>query len=172
MNIVKKDRRELTDVSPINFQANEIIFSDMRITWNFARWIEEMVKWNFYFVWKNTQKVGLNWETSVFDMWWNFFVIEYNDQVLRDNDISLLKENFKEDWKFAKELEEKRQIPTFDWYFEYNWNFYIIVNWLNKLTDEINSSLGIYKWVIVNPWKYFEVENKTREVVWEVRNIL
>jgi len=164
MNIVKKDTRELTDISPINFQADEIIFSEMRITWNFARWIEEMVKWNFYFVWENTQKVELNLETNVFDMWWNFFVIEYDNRSLRDNDIDLLKQNFEEDWKFAKELEKKRQIPTFDWYFEYDWKFYTIVDWLNKLTGEINSRLGIYKWVIVNPLKYFSFSNNNKEI--------
>lgn len=172
MNIVNKDTRELTDVTPINFQARKITFFEMKITWNFAWDIEDMVQWNFYFVWEDTKKISLNNDTEVFDMWWNFFVVEYFDENLRNQDIALLKQNFQENWKFAKELEEKRQIPTFDWYFEHEWKYYIIVNGLNKLTDEINSEKGIYKWVIVNPSKYFEVENEVKNVVWKIDDIL
>lgn len=172
MNIVNKDTRELTDVAPINFQARKITFFDMKITWSFARWIEEMVQWNFYFVWEDTKKIFLNNDTEVFDMWWNFFVIEYIDENLRNQDIELLKQNFQENWKFAKELEEKRQIPTFDWHFEHEWKYYIIVNGLNELTDEKNPEKGIYRWVIVNPSRYFEVDNEVKQVVWKIDGIL
>lgn len=172
MNVVKSDIRELTDVTPINFQAEEIIFYEMKITWNFAWDIEDMVKWNFYFVWENTKKVLLNDIVDVFDMWWNFYVVEYNDKSLRDIDIELLKQRFQEEGKFAKELEEKRQVPTFDWYFDYDWKYYTIVNGLNNLTDEFNSEKWVYKWVIVNPWRYFKVEDETKETSWKVKDIL
>lgn len=59
MNIVTKDTRELKDVAPINFQAKQIIFYEMKITWNFAWDIEDMVQWNFYFVWKKSKKYNL-----------------------------------------------------------------------------------------------------------------
>jgi hypothetical protein len=32
MNIVRKDTRELTDVNPINYQAEDIVFNEMKIT--------------------------------------------------------------------------------------------------------------------------------------------
>lgn len=172
MNIVKKDTRELTDVTPINYQAEDIIFYEMKITWNYAWDVEDMVKWNYYFVWEDTKKVNLNNQTEVFDMWWNFFVLEYTDKETRDNDIKLLKQNFQEKWKFAIELEEKRQVPEFEWYFEYNWKYYTIVNWLNKLTDEINPNLGIYKWVIVNPTMYYETKKEIDEVSWKIDDLI
>lgn len=172
MNIVTRDTRDLTDISPINFQAKDIVFYEMKITWNFAWDIEDMVKGNFYFVWKDTKKFPLNNGIEIFDMWWNFFVVEYSDETSRNEDVELLKQRFKESGKFAKELEEKRQVPEFEWYFEYNWKYYIIVNWLNKLTNEINPEKGVYKWVIVNPGKYFEVENEVKQIEWKIWDIL
>lgn len=172
MNIVTRDTRDLTDVSPITFQAKDIVFYEMKITWNFARSIEKMVQWDVYFVWKDTKKVSLNNGIEIFDMWWNFFVVEYNDETSRNKDVELLKQRFEESGKFAKELEEKRQVPEFEWYFEYDWKYYIIVNWLNKLTDEVNPEKGVYKWVIINPGKYFEVENEVKQIEWKIWDIL
>ncbi len=168
MNIVRKDTRELTDVNPINYQAEDIVFNEMKITWNYAWDIEDMLKWNWNLINFNFTKIQLSWNIEIFDMWWNFFVVEYTDKQVRDKDINLLKQNFIESGKFAKELEEKRQIPEFEGYFDYNWKSYAIVNGLNKLTDEINPKLGIYKWVVVNPARYFET---VREVDWVRRQI-
>ncbi len=172
MNIVRKDTRELTDVNQINYQAEDIVFYEMKITWNYAWDIEDMVKWNFYFVWEKTKKIALNNQLEIFDMWWNFFVVEYTDKQARDNDITLLKQNFQESGKFAKELEEKRQIPEFEGYFDYNWKSYAIVNGLNKLTDEINPGLGIYKWVVVNPALYFKTAKEIESVRWQIEYIV
>gem|GEM_PF-5853808 len=46
MNIVNKDTRVLTDVTPINYQKTKgsIIFYEMKITGSFSGCIEEMVK--------------------------------------------------------------------------------------------------------------------------------
>ncbi|MGE4443531.1 MAG: hypothetical protein AB7E37_00885 [Candidatus Altimarinota bacterium] len=126
----------------------------------------------FFFVGKNTKKISFNSDIEVFDMGGNFFVVEYDNETIRNQDIALLKQKFQENGKIAKELEEKRQIPTFDGYFEYDRKYYIIVNGLNKLTDEINPEKGIYKGVIINPSKYFEVENETKQVAGKVDGIL
>lgn len=99
-------------------------------------------------------------------------MVEYSDISLRNQDIIFLKQRFEAAWKFAKELEEKRQIPEFEWYFEYNWKYYTIVNWLNTLTDEINPEKWIYKWVILNPSKYFDIENEARKIADKVEDIL
>lgn len=172
MNIVKRDIRELTDVSPINFQARQITFYEMKITWNFAWDIEDMLEWNIDLINFNFNKIELNDGINVFDIWWNLFVVEYSDKFLRDNDINLLKQRFQVAWKFSKELEEKRQVPEFDWYFEYEGKYYTIVDWLNILTDEINPEKWVYKWVIVNPWRYFKVEDELKETSWKVKDIL
>ena len=179
MNILNKDERWLTDVSPINFKAREIIFYEMKITWGYAKAIEQMIKWNNYFVWEETFKIPFWNRKEVFDVsWkWNSFVIEYQDKEERDNDIKLLKQKFELDWKhFTKLLENNRHIPELDWYFEYDWKYYIVVDWLNKLTDEINEDLWVYKWVIINPSVYFwineKVEWEIKKVEWDIDSIL
>lgn len=172
MNTVTRDTRGLTDVTLINFQAREIIFYEMKITWNFAWDIEDMLEWNMNLINFKFNKIALNWSADIFDIWWNLFVVEYSDISLRNQDIIFLKQRFEAAWKFAKELEEKRQIPEFEWYFEYNWKYYTIVNWLNTLTDEVTPEKWIYKWVILNPSKYFEIENEARKIADKVEDIL
>jgi hypothetical protein len=76
------------------------------------------------------------------------------------------------DWFYAKELENKRQNPKYKWYFEYNWKHYIMIDWLNKLTDEINAEIWIYKWVIVNPEMYLKIKQSVEETSWKVESII
>lgn len=172
MSIVKKDTRKLTDVNPINFQWEDILFYEMKITWDFAWDIEDMLKWNTHLINFTFDKISYDQDREIFDMWWNFFVIEYVSKKQRNSDMQLLKDKFQEEWKFAKELEQARQVPEIEWYFEFNWKFYIIINWLNKLTQEINSESWVYKWIVINPQKYFEIENEAQKVVWKVDKVM
>jgi len=179
MKILTKDDRELTDVTPINFQAREIVFKEMTITWWYAKAIEQMVKWNNYFVKEETYKLDF-WDwVKIFHVWWwwNHFVVEYDSEENRNNNIKLLKENFKMDWNvFSKELENKRQVAEFQWYFEYKGKYYTILNWLNSLTDETNEDLWVFMWVILNPSKFYWISDYSKEVVddteWKIDNIL
>ncbi len=173
--ILTKDTRWLTNVEPINFQAREIVFYDMKITWNFAKAIEQMVKWDMRFVHKNTKKVNFSEHISLYDMAGNYFALEYTDSIQRDSTIKKLKETFEHDEKeiFAKKIIEnwlERQIPEYLWKFDYDWKYYIIINWLNRLSSEINPEKWVYKWVIVNPNLYYwgsrdisKVQNKVLE---------
>lgn len=168
MQILDRDDRWLTDVNPINYKAREIVFYEMKICWSYAKVIEHMVKWNNYFAGEETFKVPFWNEREIFDVSWkgNSFVIEYNNKEKRDKDIELLKKHFELNWKhFTKLLENNRHIPEFDWYFEYDWKFYIIVDWLNKLTDETNSGIWVYKWVIVSPSLYYGVSEDSKQIV-------
>lgn len=172
MNIVTRDIRELNDITPINFQARKITFFEIKISWNFAWDIEDMLEWNTKLINFTFNHVEFNWNVNVFDIWWNLFVVEYSYETSRNKDVELLKQRFEESWKFAKELEEERQIPEFEWYFDYEWKYYIIVNGLNKLTDEISPEKWVYKWVIVNPWKYFEVWDEWKKIAERINDIL
>lgn len=179
--ILTKDTRWLTDIEPINFQAREIVFYDMKVTWNFAKAIEQMVQWNFYFMHKNTKKVPFSDSIEIYDMTWNYFVVEYQSEKQRNNDIQGLKDNFSYDEKeiFAKKIvdgDAERQIPEYLWRFEYNGKSYLIINGLNKLTWEINPEKWIYKWVILSPDSYYWADKKiqnTQEWIWDdVKDII
>jgi len=175
MQILDRDDRWLTDVNPISYRTDDITFYEMKITWSYAWCIADMVKWNNYFVWEETITVPFWEERKIFDVaWkWNSFVIEYTSEELRNKDIELLNQEFELDWKhFTKLLENNRHIPEFDWYFEYDWKYYIIVDWLNKLTTEIDEKVWVYKWVIVAPEKYYKVQKQLNDSIDQVENIL
>ncbi|MDD3645945.1 MAG: hypothetical protein PHH06_00895 [Candidatus Gracilibacteria bacterium] len=172
MQIQDRDDRGLTDVNPISFRTGDVIFHEMRITGSYAKAIIEMLKGNLYFVGEETIKVSFDEQREVFDMGGNSMVVEYKDKQNRDNDIELLKKHFKSKGKFAEELENGRQIPEFDGYFDYDNRYYIVIDGLNRLTDEINPEKGIYKGVIVNPSKYFAVQNQVSDTGGEVEDIL
>jgi len=176
MNIVNKDMRVLTDVTPINYQRTKesIIFYEMWITGNFAGDIEDMIKWDVRFVPVITKKVLFWIDTwiEVFDMWGNLFVVEYEDVTIRDRDIQLIKKSFQQKGKFSQERKNERQIPEFDGYFDYNGKYYTIIDGLNALTDEINPEKWIYKWVIIHPSRYFQIHTESQEISEKVKGIL
>ncbi|MGE4444344.1 MAG: hypothetical protein AB7E37_05110 [Candidatus Altimarinota bacterium] len=172
MNIVTRDIRELNDITPINFQARKITFFEMKISGNFAGDIEDMLEGNTKLINFTFNYVELNGNVNVFDIGGNLFVVEYSDETSRNKDVELLKQRFEESGKFAKELEEERQIPEFEGYFDYEGKYYIIVNGLNKLTDEISPEKGVYKGVIVNPGKYFEVGDEGKKIAERINDIL
>ena len=71
----------------------------------------------------------------------------------------------------SESYENDRQIPEATWSFEYNWKFYLTIYNCNPLTEEINERLGVYKWMILNPQKYFEMQNELEKVsdkVWDI----
>jgi hypothetical protein len=176
MKILDKDERWLTDVAPINYKTDDIIFYEMKINWSYAWCIADMIKWNNYFVGEETFKIPFWEKKEIYHVWWkwNSFVLVYENKQERDKDIDLLKKYFKLDWKyFSKLLEKDRHVAEMRWYFEYNWRYYTIVEWLNKLTSETNPELWIYKWVIVCPSLYFwKVWEKIKQVEDKVDDIL
>ncbi|EKE30154.1 MAG: hypothetical protein ACD_2C00035G0003 [uncultured bacterium (gcode 4)] len=174
MTILKEDMRWLTDTTPISYQAEDIVFHELTIKWIFAHSIENMLKWKLNLINFEPEKINFNAQVIIYDIWWNNFILEYTSQKDRDSDIKLLKEKFKPTKHFAEVLENWRQVPSFDWYFEYEWKYYIIVDWLNSLTDEIDPEKWIYKWVVVNPSKYFKewINTVTDNTAIKVENII
>ncbi len=180
MDIVNKDTRELTDVSPIIYQARDIIFYDMKITGNFAWDLLDMIKWDLRFVHTDTQKISF-WDKNVYDMAWNYFIVEYTTDQQRNSDIQWISDNFKYDEKeiFSEKIIEDwntGQIPEYLWRFEHEGKKFLIINGLNKLTNEINPTKWIYKWVIISSDDYSNASSKIKTVnseTWsQVNNII
>lgn len=103
---------------------------------------------------------------------WDYSLIEYSSKEIRDLDEKLFDEKFKKVKAIMSEsYENDRQIPEATWSFEYNQKFYLTIYNCNPLTEEINPDIWVYKWIILNPQKYFEVQSEVEKVssqVWEV----
>jgi len=169
--IVRTDDRWLWDNNPIEYQANHdsILFHELTLPWPTAEGINDLLKRNDYFWWE-TKEVTF-WSMKIFDNWWNTFIVKFSSEAERDNYIEFIKQNFKYVGNFSEKLEHWRQIPRLSGYFEYEWNYYAIIHWLNKLTDETNPEEWIYKWVIICPSKYYQI-TQTREKTAEALNNL
>jgi hypothetical protein len=172
MGTLTQDNRWLTNVNPIQYKIWDTIFHDMTITWSFAKAILKMIEWDSYFVWKDTKKVDFDSERKVYDMEWNYLVIEYLFKWIRDKDARLLNENFVKEWHFSKELDNKRQTPKLESYFDHKWKYYIVINWLNKLTQEIDNNIWVYKWIIVNPGLYFQCKDNITKTIDDVNRLI
>lgn len=71
---------------------------------------------------------------------------------------------------WSEEIDWYKQIPDNSWYFEYKWNYYLVIS-CNDLTDEINEDNWVYKWMIINPEKYYEVKKGIKEVKGKIENV-
>lgn len=131
----------------------------------------QLIKIDKYILEKWEYKEFIFWNTNIIDFWSNLLLVEITNLNI-ENTKKWFTNKFEMDWYFSKELENKRQIPEYKWYFEYKWKIYIMLDWLNKLTDEINPEKWIYKWVIIEPNKYFEVESEVKNVVSKIEDIL
>lgn len=136
--------------------------------------------------WKELKRI-LDWNKSKdidsFDnykihiLWWNFFLIESEKPENIENYRKYLDKSFKKTWELSSELiDEKRQNPENAWYFEYNWKYYIVIQAYNKLTDETDSDLWVYKWIIINSDIYYWINKKIEEEIsdnsWKIDEIL
>ncbi len=141
---------------------------------NIPNWVPENLFseiWDFLSDW---------WEIPIFDenrniihwLYMDYILIEYKEKDIRNSDI--WNNNKIDIINFAQSrvVWEWNQIAENVWEFEYNWKYYLVVYPYNSLTNENNSSLGIYKWVIVNPRKYFEVEDEANKIAWKLKYIL
>lgn len=169
MSINTTDTRWLRDIKPIIFQWREITFYDLKVTWNFAKAVEQMVKWNYYFTWPKTQKIEFDDGRKIFDIWNNHFIIEYSNENERNRDIWVFQDRFIQDEKTTQSLpiEEWKQeyIPDYDGKFEYDGKFYVVLHARHKLGDT-NANNGVYKWMVVNTDAYFSDEAQKQVEDW------
>lgn len=155
--------------SEYKFSKWNITFYDTELNSTQLIWLEfdTLEKWNYEEI--------IFLDKSIIDFWSNLILVEINKK-----DIEIRKkwftDNFKKDGYFAKELENQRQIPKYKWYFEYEWKAYLMVDWLNKLTDEINENLWVYKWLVLDIDKYYWISEDSKNIIddteWKVDNIL
>lgn len=155
-------------------QETIIIGSDFKV---FERKISESF-WNdikYLLDWDKNyfEEYRFDENRNIFHDWWNILIIEYTDKWLRDTDLLLNKKYFEKDRvHFSKELDWWLQVGELCWVIDYKWKYYIILDWLNKLTSSVDNI--VFKWIIINPSSYFkdDLQETQKEVVWKVEEIM
>lgn len=102
----------------------------------------------------------------------DFILVEYIDKNIRDRDIENNKNIRMLNAIKSEAIDWNKQLAENTWNFEYNWKYYLVLNPYNAFTDEINPEKGLYKWVIIDSNKYFEVESQVKEMNSQVQDVL
>lgn len=151
-------------------------FTTINNIWNLSETLLNDISRSFKNQWRFNDVLN-NWikfsNKNFFIYWEHTFMFEYNSLDELNNDSENWKKRFKKKNTITSETIDWKQILESSWYFEYNWKFYLL--WLlyqdlNESDNDENS--WIYKWVIVNHEKYFEVENEKKEIVWKINDTL
>ncbi|MDP2090152.1 MAG: hypothetical protein Q8K30_01015 [Candidatus Gracilibacteria bacterium] len=100
------------------------------------------------------------------------FVLFFEDTKNIDESLKLFSENFKAKGLFSEEIESGIQVPEVIGPFDYNGKIGLWINAKNSLNDFTNIEKGIYRGVIVNPSKYFEVNKEVKSSSEKVSSVL
>jgi len=147
---------QIWDLQIVNPRFDEVFGKEIN---RWLNWYEKYKEYTF----DNERSINIFWD--------DFFIIEYKNKKIRDNDILQYERYFERDWKYkAKSLKNWAQVPENSGYFNYKWKYYLILYSYNRLTDEISDY--IYKWIIVNPWEYFAVNNQVQKTSSQIKEIL
>lgn len=130
-----------------SFYSNVLYFLEDKYLWKDSKSLEI-----------NYKKVLINDLITIYDLWWNGLLLEYNVEVKRNNDYKLFSKNFKSDWIRSVLLKNNTHFPATWWYFNFNKRYYTLVEGKNKLTNEISDI--VYRWIIINPLEYLYTNNK------------
>jgi len=147
---------QIWDLQIVDPKFDDVFWKEIK------RWLDNHTKYpsiNF----DNDRTLNIFWE--------EFIIVNYNNVSNRSIDKENFEKRFEKRWKYStKSFEKWRQIPEVSGYFNYNWEYYLILYNYNALTSEETDS--VYKWVIVNPWKYFKAENQVIETSEKIKWIL
>lgn len=144
------------------WNINETFLNDIARSFNWVWYYKEVLNNWIHFSWK-----------KFYNYWDDILMFEYSSMGELKQDMENCKKRFKMKNAITSETIDWKQILEPSWYFEFNWKFYLLWLLYQDLNDEDNDeNNGVYKGVIVNPWKYFEVENEAKKVSWKVDDIL
>ena len=109
-------------------------------------------QWRFIDVLNNRTSF---WGRTFYNYWEHIFMFEYSseEELQRDSDEWSKYFNKKND--LTSETIDWKQVLESSWYFEYQWNYYLLwVLYQDMNMDDNNEERWIYKWVIVDMKKY------------------
>lgn len=130
------------------------------------RRIRNILDWNI-----NVNRLKLSDEVDFIPLTWAEFILLYSNSSKRERDIKLFREKFKQKGIFSEEISPWIQIVNPIWPFEYNWIIWLWVEWLNDYNDNAtNLENWLYRWIILDPEKYFWIWKEAKEIEWGTKN--
>ncbi|MDD2891365.1 MAG: hypothetical protein PHQ95_00140 [Candidatus Gracilibacteria bacterium] len=123
---------------------------------------------------KNTLEESINFGGKKFHNYGeHIFMFEYSSLEELNQDMENWKKKFKKKNTLTSETIDGKQVLEPSGYFEFNGKFYLLgLLYQDTNEDDNNENNGIYKGIIINPSKFFEVEDETKKVSGKVDGIL
>lgn len=166
--------KEKLDNKQNNYTVNW--FATINDLWNLSQSFLMTLFWSFNWEWPHEEVLN-NWiefsEKKFYIYWEHIFLFEYSNMDNLNEDSSNWKERLKKVNSLTTETIEWKQILESSWYFEYNWKYYLLGLLYQDLNEDDNDENNwVYKWVIVNPTKYFKLHDESKKVAWKIDWIL
>lgn len=121
--------------------------------------------------WWNIPKFDEN-RKIIDNIYLDYILIEYVNKDIRNNDMKNNSHiNIINPIK-SETIDWDKQLAQNVWNFEYNNKYYLVVYPYNAVTDETDSEKWLYKWVIIDSDKYFEVNNQAKKTNSQVKKVL
>lgn len=158
----EKDWIKTISIDNVDFIGTDLLTSAIWDAKDFLDWKLECEKFEF------------DWKREFYRFFWNSFIVKYSDKSLRDKDKQELvsKWVFNKFWKSEKD-KDWFQIPKSDFVVDYNWSYYLMIEWTTKLDEELTDvSKWVFKSMIVDFSKYESIWKWLQEQVQSTRGKL
>lgn len=165
MNILanKYTESESNWVKTISIDGVDFIGTDLLTCaiWN----AKDFLDWKLEY-----EEFEFDWEREFYRFSWNYFIVKYSDKSLRDKDKQELanKWEFNKFWKAEKD-KDWFQIPMTDFVVDYDWSYYLMIEWTKKLDEELTDvSKWVFKSMIIDLDRFNWISNDIRKQVKKV----
>ena len=155
-----QDEERVVSINWIDFKDTKLFTSAILDAFN-------LIKWEMQY-----PKSIIDENRIIFQFFWNSFIVEYSSSQERDADRTLFKEHFKPTQYFAQAEADGCQVPQVDFYVDDHGKSYLLIQAHLKLTDVTDVQKGIYRGVIVDSKKYFQVSQAVSDTKGKVTEVV
>lgn len=150
---------KITTIGGIDFVDTLLLSSAL---WDIA----DFLKWKLEY-----EQFEFDGKRELYRVFWNYFIVKYSDQNLRNRDKDKLMSAWKFDkfWRVDKD-ENWVQVPKTDFVVDHEWNYYLMIKATRRMDEYMTDvEKWVFKSMVVDLDKYIGVSSETKQEVDDVR---
>lgn len=150
----------IVTVNWVEFVGTKLVTSAISRVMKFLRW--EKIYSHFH----------IDEDRNIHQFSGNFFILEYQNSQIRENDKKLFQQHFKPTKHFATMEADGSQVPDTDFTVDYEGKYYLLIHARLRLTDITDVLKWVYRGVVVNPETYFKIPSLVQETKKKLKKAL
>ena len=160
----------LTNIQTLHQHAGHSIawFTIINELWNLSWSFLKSLAWSFNKQWPYREvldnEISFSWKQFYF-YWDDITIFQYSSLEELNQDKINWEKRFKKKNVITSETIDWKQVLEPSWYFEYNWEFYLL--WLvyqDLNPDDNDENNWVYRWIIIDHSKYFKVNDTKNDI--------